>query len=175
VTSPLIVRLLIDAQAEFVRIADSIPSAGPRGPVPELNDPAWVIAHTAFFHDCWVNGDAQGKPRDEWDDWLVQWADRQRDNRPEPVATPLPDARAALHRITPTATAFLSSLNDATLDEVPPYEAGAWPPGTTVGYLVARSIAHVFAHASELNVIATSLGVPDAGLPGSLAATRGPR
>ena len=168
--SPLIVRLLLDAQTEFVKLADALPDV--TSPLP-LNEPGWVVAHGAFFHDCWINGDAQGEPKNEWDSWLVAWADRQRDSQPEPLETELTEARAALHRIVPAATEFLTGLTEGDLDAVPPYEEGAWPAGTTVGYLVARATAHLFAHASELNVIATAAGLPDAGLPGRLAATAG--
>jgi hypothetical protein len=167
--SPLIVSLLLDGQTALAGIADAVSDSAPKSP---LNAPGWVVAHAAFFHDCWINGDAQGRPKDKWDSWLVAWADRQRESRPAPQATDLTEARAALHRIIPAATEFLSSLQDDDLDRVPPYEEGAWPPGTTVGYLVARATAHLFAHASELNVIATAAGLPDAGLPGPLAATR---
>lgn len=168
--SPLVVRLLLDAQTEFAKVVDGVPDTTPPSP---LNAPGWVVAHATFFHDCWVNGDAQGKPKDEWDSWLVDWADRQRDSRADALVTDLGKARAALHRILPVATEFLSSLSENDLERVPPYEEGAWPAGTTVGYLVARATAHLFAHASELNVIATAAGVPDAGLPGPLSATRG--
>jgi hypothetical protein len=168
--TPLIVRLLLDAQTEFAKVVDAVPDTTPPSP---LNSPGWVVAHATFIHDCWINGDAQGKPKDDWDSWLVDWADRQRASRPDPIATDLADAQAALHRILPAATAFLSALTDGDLETVPPYEEGAWPAGTTVGYLVARAIAHLFAHASELNVISTAAGRPDAGLPGPLAATRG--
>ena len=169
--SPLIVRLLLDGQTEFADIVEKLVGSTP-SPVAGLNDPAWVVAHTAFFHDCWLNGDAQGRPREEWDRWLLEWADRQRNARPTPVKTDFDAARAAVARIVPRTTDFLSSLTDENLDRVPPYEEGAWPPGTTVGYLVARAVAHLFAHVSELNVLATAGGLPDAGLPGPLALTR---
>jgi len=170
---PILAGLALDAQDIFVAIADSIPQeeSAPAGLVVGLNQPGWVIAHAAFFHDCWLNGDAQGRPREHWDPWLLEWAQRERGSQ-EPMATELDDARNALRRIVPGATAFLTGLTEGDLLRVPGYEEGAWTPGTTVGYLVARSVAHLFAHASELNVIATALGRPDAGLPGRLTATR---
>ena len=165
-------RLLIDAQGEFGRIAEALPDDA--SPVVALNAPGWVVAHAAFFHDCWMNGDAQGRPKSEWDPWLLDWAQRQREaGALSPIPTPLDDALTAWHRILPGATGFLRGLTDAALGQVPAYEEGAWAPGTTVGYLVARAVAHLFAHAAELNVIATAQGAADAGLPGRLSATRG--
>jgi hypothetical protein len=171
VQHPLIVRLLLDGQDAFTQLVERVPDAS-RTPAQGLNDPAWVIAHASFFHDCWLNGDARGLAREHWDPWLVAWADTQRAARPEVITPRFDDARDAWHRIVPRATAFLSGLGEEDLDVVPPYEAGAWPDGTNVGYLVARAVGHLFAHASELNVIATSSGLPDAGLPGPMGHTR---
>lgn len=169
---PLVVGLLLDAQSAFGQIAGAL--SEDHSPIEALNHPGWVIAHTAFFHDCWMNGDAQGRPKGEWDAWLLDWAERQREaGRTVPIPTALDEALSAWRRILPPATEFLSGLTSASLDEVPSYEEGAWAPGTTVGYLVARAIAHLFSHAAELNVIATAQGLPDAGLPGRLSATRG--
>lgn len=168
---PLIVRLLLDGQDEFSQLVERVHDAG-RGPARGLNDPAWVIAHASFFHDCWLNGDARGLAREHWDPWLVAWADSQRAARPEVIPPRFEEARDAWHRIVPSATTFLSGLREEDLDVVPPYEEGAWPDGTTIGYLVARAVGHLFAHASELNVIATSRGLPDAGLPGPMVNTR---
>ena len=117
---PLIARLLIDAQTAFGQVVDAL--ADEHSPIEALNDPGWVIAHTAFFHDCWVNGDAQGRPKSEWDPWLVNWADRQRDaGRTNPLPTALDDARTAWRRILPAATDFLTGLTDTALGEVPSY------------------------------------------------------
>ena len=38
----------------------------------------------------------------------------------------------------------------------------------TAGDLLARSVAHLFAHAGELSAIASLVGAPDLGLPGRL-------
>jgi hypothetical protein len=138
-----------------------------------LNAPGWVVAHAGFFHDVWMNADAQGiPPSDGCDPWLRAWFRRQRSAHPEPIEAPFDDARAALDRVVAKAGPFIRSQDEAALDVVPGYEEGAWPPQTTVGYLVARDIAHLFAHASELNVITTSAGGTDSGLPGKMPNTR---
>lgn len=90
----------------------------------------------------------------------------------DPIDAPFDEARAALDRVVERAGGFIRSLTDASLDEVPAFEPDAWPDDTTVAYLVARDVAHLFAHASELNVIATSSGASDIGLPGPLSHTR---
>jgi len=171
---PLIARLLLDAQASFLAIADAMPAeARDDAPAAGLNTPGWIVAHAGFIHDVWMNVDAQGLTGDACEPWLRAWFRRQREAGATPIDAPFEDARAALDRVVPKATAFIESLTDASLGSVPDFEEGAWPAGTTVGYLVARDIAHLFAHASELNVIVTLAGGPDAGLPGRMTATRG--
>lgn len=171
---PLIVRLLLDAQSEFLRAADAVPAEARDVRIGTLNAPGWVIAHAGVVHDAWMNGDARGiAPGDACDPLLAAWFRRQREAGREPIDTPYDEARAALDRVVAKADPFIRSLDDAALDVVPDYEAGAWPPGTTVGYLAARAIAHLFAHASELNVMTVSAGGPDAGLPGSMPNTSG--
>lgn len=72
------------------------------------------------------------------------------------------------------ATPFVSALSDEDLLHVPtPITENGWPAGMSVGYLIARAVAHLFAHASELNVVVTTSGAPDLGLPGRLAHTFG--
>lgn len=172
--TPLIVRLLLDAQSEFVCAADAVPAEARDVRNGKLNAPGWVVAHAGFFHDVWMNADARGTPPpDACDPWLRAWFGRQRGAARGPIATPFDEARAALDRAVAKADPFVRLLDDSALDVVPAYEDGAWPPGTTVGYFVARDIAHLFAHASELNVITTSAGGTDAGLPGRMPNTSG--
>ncbi len=172
--APLIVRLLLDAQNEFLRAADAIPPGARDTTRPGLNAPGWVLCHAGFFHDVWINVDAQGKRPDDCEPWLRAWFRRQHEaGFTRPIEAPFGEARQALDIVVERATAYLSSLTDASLDEVPPYEDGAWPPGTKRGYFVARDIAHLFAHASELNVIATAAGGTDIGLPGAMPNTAG--
>ena len=172
---PLIARLLLDAQAEFLRAADAVPAGRREERIAGLNTAAWVVAHAGFFHDVWINVDGQGKTVEECEPWLRAWVRKQDTQRGDPIETNFDDARSALDRVVQRVAPFLGDLRDADLDLVPDFEDGAWKPGTTLGYLVARDIAHLFAHASELVVIATAAGGADIGLPGALSNTRGPR
>jgi hypothetical protein len=173
VAAPLIARLLLDAQSEFLRAADAVPIDVRDRANAGLNAPGWVVAHAGFFHDVWINVDGQGKSVDECEPWLRAWIRRQDASRGVPIDADFADARSALDRAVDRTTPFLTSLTDTDLDEVPAFEEGAWGPGTTLGYLIARDIAHLFAHASELIVIATAAGGTDIGLPGRLQHTRG--
>ena len=170
---PLIARLLLDAQSEFLRAADNVPPSARNARASGLNAPGWVVAHAGFFHDVWMNVDAQGLRKDDCEPWLRAWVRRQHAAGHDPIDAPFDEARAAVDRAVQRATPFIRSLTETSLEEVPAFEEGAYKPGTTLGYLVARDIAHLFAHASELNIIATAAGGSDAGLPGALPNTSG--
>jgi hypothetical protein len=170
---PLIVRLLLDAQDEFLRAAEAVPIDARDGASGSLNAPGWVIAHAGFFHDVWINVDGQGKTTEDCESWLRAWIRRQDTQRGVPIETDFAEARAAVDRVVERATPFLRSLTDADVDSVPDYEEGAFKPGTTLGWLVARDVAHLFAHASELMVITTAAGGKDIGLPGAMTHSRG--
>jgi len=170
---PLIARLLLDAQAEFLGAADAVPVPARNTSASGLNAPGWVLAHAGFFHDVWINVDGQGRSVDECEPWLRAWIRRQDASRGVPIEADFDEARAAVERAVERATSFIRTLTDASLDEVPAFEEGAWKPGTTLGYLVARDIAHLFTHASELNIISTAAGGTDVGLPGAMPNTSG--
>ena len=171
--APLIARLLLDAQDEFLRAADAVPTSGRNERVGHLNAAGWVVAHAGFFHDVWINVDGRGRTVEECEPWLRAWIRRQDASRGVPVDAGFDEARAAVGRVVERATPFIESLTDEALHEVPAFEEGAWGPGTTLGYLVARDIAHLFAHASELVAIATAAGGSDIGLPGRMSHTSG--
>jgi hypothetical protein len=175
-SSQLIARLLLDAQSEFARAADAVPEASRDSARDGLNAPGWVVAHAAFFHDVWLNVDAQGRDIEACDDWLLAWFRRQEESGDVAVHAPFDEARLAFDRVLARTTPVIEALSDDALETIPEriVESG-WPPGTTVGYLVARSVAHLFAHAAELNVAATAAGASDIGLPGSLVHTFGAR
>ena len=170
---PLIVRLLLDAQDEFLRAAEAVPVEARNGASGGLNAAGWVVAHAGFFHDVWINVDGQGKTTEECEPWLRAWIRRHDTQRGGPIDTDFAEARAAVDRAVERATPFLRSLTDVDIDRAPDYEEGAFRPGTTLGWLIARDIAHLFAHASELVGIATAAGGSDIGLPGSMTHTRG--
>lgn len=169
---PLIAALLLDAQSELVRAADRIPEPSRETRAHGLNAPGWIVAHAAFFLDAWLAADARDGTLDDCDSWLRGWFEQQRAAGAAPAAAPFADARAALDRVLTRTTALTETLTGEELARVPArIEENGWPAGTTVGYLVARAAAHLFAHASELNVVATAAGAGDMGLPGSLAHT----
>lgn len=166
--TPLIGLLLLDAQEEIVRASYSVPGGARTGQVSGLNSASWVIAHAAYFHDIWINAVAQGRSaREGCDPWLLKWVEHQ-DGKDE---ASFDEARAALHRVVDRGSTFIRTLTDDALNVVPAYSDEDGPVKVTVGYLVARDIAHLFSHAAELNVIATSAGAGDMGLPGEMPNT----
>ncbi|HJM90214.1 MAG TPA: DinB family protein [Dehalococcoidia bacterium] len=167
-TAPLVARMVIDAQSEFARAIAHVPPAG-RGPrLGRLNTAAWAIAHTASIHDLWLNAFCRGRDRDPW---LQAWGKAQQ-ALPEGDAldTSFSEALAAYERIAPELAAYLDALSDADLAPVIELFAGSEWEGRTVGYLVARASAHLFAHAGEMSVIASLVLTEDRdlGLPGRM-------
>lgn len=172
--TPLVARLLLDAQAELARAADAVPAPARDLARDGQNAPGWVLAHAAFFLDVWLHVDARGADLEACDPWLLGWMRRQEPAGAEAITTSFTEARLALERVMERTTRFVAGLGEAELAAVPGrIEANGWPPGTTVGYLVARAVGHLFAHAGELNVAATSAGAADVGLPGRLGHTAG--
>lgn len=168
--TPLIARLLLDAQEEFVRATYSVPGAARVERFASMNSPSWVIAHSTYFHDIWINAVAQGRSASEaCDPWLLAWIERN--ETADQYEADFDEARAALHRTVERASPFIQGLTDEALGLVPDYSDEDGPVKVTVGYLVARDIAHLFSHAAELNVIATSAGAGDIGLPGDMPNT----
>jgi hypothetical protein len=171
---PLIVRLLLDARTQFAAAADAIPGAARDTTHPGLNAPGWILAHAASFFDVWISVDAQGHEIESCDRWLLDWFRRQKAAGDAPIETDFVEARAALDRTIESTTPFLQALTDVRLDHIPNnIVANGWPEGTTAGYLVAHAIAHLFAHAADLNVVAVAGGARDVGLPGRLVSTLG--
>ena len=170
---PLIARLLLDAQNDFLNVADPIPADPPRERLPGLNHPAWVIAHTANGYDGAVNAYAQGKTRDSFDPWHLEWSARQSDAGREPVETSLEDARAALHRVFRLGGDFVRTVTEDDLTLMRVRDSGGRQEEVTVAYLLAHAVAHLYTHASELNVIGVSMGLAEHGFPGKLRNTRG--
>lgn len=173
--APILVRLLLDAQSEFGRVADALGADAPAPALAVWNSPGWIVAHTSFYFDAWINVDAQGQDIERCDPWLLAWMRRQRDSPDgRPVEACFDDALGAFTRVTEHSVSFLLGLTDLNLAaEIPAPQVAGWPAGASVGYLVARASAHLFAHAAELNVIATAAGHADLGLPGRLSRTFG--
>jgi uncharacterized damage-inducible protein DinB len=135
-----------------------------------MNSASWVIAHAAYFHDIWINAVAQGRSAaDACDPWLLAWIEHQESRDQDELD--FDEARAALQRVVERASPFVRALHDDALNEVPDYADEDGPVKVTVGYLVARDLAHLFGHSAELNMIATSAGAADMGLPGDMPHT----
>jgi len=162
VALPLAVRLLLDAQDEFVRTLDHVPDPGRGGRWGRLNAAGWVAAHLAASHDNWINVLNAGGTNTAW---VADWSARQREaTLANPIAPPFAEARAAFIEVAEAATRFLERCDAAALEE-----PVATPRGTVKrGYLVARASAHAFVHMGELSVLASLAGAGDAGLPGRL-------
>ncbi|HJM76464.1 MAG TPA: DinB family protein [Dehalococcoidia bacterium] len=166
--TPLISRLLIDAQTEFARAIEHVPGPARGRAIGRLNTATWAIAHTTEFLDYWINVDAGGGDRDPRQ---AAWGEAQ-DALPKGDALPTSydEAAQTFARVAERATVHLESWDEADLREVVHEFAGSSWEGTTRGYLVARSVAHLFAHAGELSVIASLVlwDERDLGLPGEL-------
>lgn len=160
--APLAVRFLLDAQDEFLRAIDHLPAPGRGGPLGRLNSAGWVIAHAAWSHDYFVNVLAGGR---EPDAWAAQWAAAQREaTLAHPLPTPYAEARQAYVAIAARATEVVDTLDaPAFLREV----QTRYGP-STVGYVVCRAPAHLFAHAGELAVLGALVTAPELDLPGAL-------
>ena len=160
---PLAVRLLLDAQDEFVATLDRVPDPGRGGPWGRLNAAGWIAAHLAASYDQWINVlAAGGEPRA----WGRDWSARQTAaTLARPLATPFVEARAAFVDVADGATRFLEGCDEASLATRVDTRYGP----EARGYLVARAVAHLFVHMGELSVIASLAGADEVRLPGRLA------
>ena len=134
-----------------------------------MNSASWVIAHAAYFHDVWINAVCQSRSAAEaCDPWLLSWIEHHEKEKQEKG---FDEARSALHRVVERGSTFVRTLTEDALRVVPNFSDEDGPVRVTVGYLVARDLAHLFSHAAELNVIATAAGAVDMGLPGEMPNT----
>lgn len=158
--------LAIDALTEFERVVDAIPAPGRGGPIGRLNPGWWTVLHVTFQAD-FLQSFATGGERDPW---VVEHAGAKE-------RLPFDDVRAALARTRERLVEFYSTATDEDLKRVPVPEPVEGLPAVVVGEelreLVARMIAHAFAHAGELSALASLMGAPDLGLPGRMRATHG--
>jgi hypothetical protein len=172
-TSPLIAQLLLDAQDEFLHTIDHIPAPGRGGALGRLNAPGWVVAHAITSHDSWLTRFAQGGSFEDLDPFCHDWYQRQSEaGWEQPVHIDLDEAREAAMRVFARTGAFLEACDGVALDRPVDTSDTPWEEHqVTAGYLVARGVAHLYAHAGELSVIASLVGAGDARLPGRLERT----
>lgn len=155
--------LAIDALTEFERVVDAVPAPGRGGAIGRLNPAWWTVLHVtrqADFVQSFATGEAL-------DPWLVEHADDE-------TAPPFDDARTALARTRERLAGFCATASDQDLERRTEQIEGV--PQHLVGVplqqLLARTTAHLFAHAGELSALASLVGAPDLGLPGEMPASR---
>lgn len=169
---PLIAALLLDARDEFQRILQQIPPSGRNAATGPLNKPAWTIAHCISALDAWFTDIAQGRPEDV-EPFVQDFRPRQAEAGSTPLEISLDEVIHVAHRVFDRVSAYLETA-DATELERQVFMPGRFDDmHLTVGWLVGRSVAHLFAHAGDLSVIASLHGAEDAGLPGALRNSRG--
>ena len=155
-TLPLSVRLLLDAEDAFLATAEAIPAPGREGHIGPLSAPGGVMAHVAGTQDLWISGPIAAQPnlarRTQPDDTAYQ---EGVDTFRETIA------RTRGH----VSSLDVDALTDLALLDGSPYAN----QGLTKGYLVRRSIAHIYLHAADLTVAGSLVGMPDLSLPGPLA------
>jgi hypothetical protein len=156
--------LAIDALTEFERVVDAVPAPGRGGAIGRLNPAWWTVLHVILQAD-FVQSLATGGKRDPW---LVQHANDE-------TAPPFDEVRAALGRTRERLAVFSATASDEDLERITEQVEGVpqYLIGVPLQQLLARTTAHLFAHAGELSTLASLVGAPDLGLPGVMAASNG--
>lgn len=153
-----LVPLLLDGLDEVRRVADALPVPARAGAFARLNAGSFIVAHVANREDLLWNAGARRRPRDAW---------LEAANVGPGAPRSVPDwgaARESLDRTIEAVTPCLESLAPADLAATLVYRGNEHP----VGAQLARSAAHVFYHAGELQALGSLAGMPDVGLPGRL-------
>jgi hypothetical protein len=159
---PAVVRLLLDAREEFVRVADSLPVPAQAGAFDRLSAGSWIVAHIAEQDDQYWGVHAQQLDADPW---LVGASVKFGD----PVSRPdYAEARAALDRSLARSQAYIEGLDGTQFDTVVRASRVPERGDQTVVELVVRQAAHLFALAGELAALGSLAGADDPGLPGRL-------
>lgn len=165
---PLLVKMQLDALDELARVADAMPEGARDAEVPGLNTAGWTLAHLATQQDQYWNVAGQSL---EGDPWLAGQRATY-GSEPEPIA--FVEARAALARVDERCRGYLEAVRRPDFDEVLRHSP-AYGVDQTLGDLLARSVAHIFAHAGELATLSSMWGAPDMGLPGAMPRSNPPR
>ena len=155
-TLPLPVRLLLDAEDAFLATAEAIPAPGREGHIGPLSAPGGVMVHVAGTQDLWISGPIAGQPS------------LARRTQPDDTAyhEGIDTFREAIKRMREYTTVLDDddALRELAILDGSPYAN----QGLTKGYLVRRSIAHLYLHAADLTVAGSLVGMPDLSLPGPL-------
>ncbi len=154
-----LVPLLLDGLDEVRRVADALPVPAQVGAFTRLNAGSFIVAHVANREDLLWNSIVRGAPRDAW-------LHEANVGRGAPRSVPAwDDARAALDRTISAITPVVESLTSSDFARTVEWNGVPGP----LGAQMARSAAHVFYHAGELQALGSLAGMPDVGLPGRLA------
>lgn len=154
-----LVPMLLDGLDEVGRIADGLPVPAQIGAFARLNAGSFIVAHVANREDLLWNAVVRGTPRDTW-------LEAANVGRGAPRSVPLwDDARASLDRTIEAITPIVESLTPADLTRIVEWNGVPGP----LGAQLARSAAHVFYHAGELQALGSLAGMPSLSLPGPLA------
>ncbi len=157
-SSTSLVPMLLDGLDEVRRLADALPVPAQIGAFARLNAGSFIVAHVANREDLLWNLGMRGSR----DPWLE--AANVGPGAPRSVPD-WDDARESLDRTIDAVTPYLESLTAADLAGTLMYRGREHP----VGAQLARSAAHVFYHAGELQALGSLAGMPDLDLPGRLA------
>ncbi len=161
--TPLVSRLALDAQEAFVAAVDLVPPQFREQAPVGLNPASWVITHAAGAHQVWIGAYVGDQARDPWFDSI---------RLDQPSLPRFADAREALRRVTAQTTAVLTTLTESDLSRLGSMADTSFLVGWTVGQLLARSVAHLYVHAADLNVLVVLGGGDDLGLPRAMSHTR---
>lgn len=158
-TATSLVPLLLDGLDEVRRVADALPVPAQVGAFARLNAGSFIVAHVVAREDLLWNVGTRGRPRDPW-------LEAANVGPAAPRSVPAwDDAREALDRIIEGITPHLESLSATDLVSAVEYRGAHHMTGAQL----ARSAAHVFYHAGELQALGSLAGMPDLDLPGALA------
>jgi hypothetical protein len=157
-SSRSLVPMLLDGLGEVLRIADALPVPAQVGAFARLNAGSFIVAHVANREDLLWNLGMRGK-RDPWLEAANVGPGAPR------IVPHWDDARESLDRTIEAITPYLMSLTPSDLAGTLMYRGNEHP----IGAQLARSAAHVFYHAGELQALGSLAGMPDLGLPGFLA------
>ena len=153
---PLPVRLLLDAEDAILATAEAIPAPGREGHLGPLSAPGGVMAHVAGTQDLWISGPIAAQPN------LAR--------RTQPDDTAYREGIDAFRETIARTRAYVSVLDRDALTDLALLDGSPYAnQGLTKGYLVRRSIAHIYLHAGDLTVAGSLVGMADAALPGPLA------
>lgn len=162
-SAPLLARFALDAQESFMAAAGGVPPVFRDEAPPGLMAGAWLVTHAAASHQLWIGSYIGGRPRDPWYDAF-------RDDLEH--FSGFADSVASLGRVIQESTEVLVALSESSLTApgraLPTSRFSGW----TVGQLIARAIAHMYAHAADLNTLAVIAGAEDIGLPGFMPNVR---